>query len=110
MTKPKPPHLKLKPGPKPGTVRKKRAAAAAAEQPVATVATAPAPPPLEPQPAQPRSHDALQRGRSIETMPEAELRQYARQVGISARDAAELAPDRLRANCVLAVQNFIEQF
>lgn len=93
MTKRKLPHEKLRPGPKPGA---KRLAVQAA--PVATQAPEPA------------SRDVLQAGRNVNTMPEAELRVYAKQVGVSARDAAGLTVERLRANIALTLRNFIEQF
>lgn len=96
MTKRKAPHEKLKPGPKPGFKRERIASAAAA---VAAVAQA--------VPAQ-ASTDVLQPGRNIKTMPEAELRLYARQIGVSQRDATTLTVDRLRANCELTLMSFVE--
>lgn len=95
MTKRLPPHLKKKPGPKPGSKRVLAAPVAVAQQ----VAT-----------AVPASRDVLQAGRNINTMPEPELRVYARQVGVSQRDAERLTVERLRANIALTIQSFIEQF
>ena len=82
-------------GPQPG-FKQRRAealAAASAEQPQAVVA----------EPANP-----FQRARSIDRMPEAELRAYALQVGVNPRDAANLAVPRLQQNCLLMLHQRIE--
>ncbi len=96
MTKRKAPHEKLKPGPKPGFKLARAAKATVAVAAVAQAAPAKA------------STDVLQPGRNIKTMPEAELRLYARQIGESQRDATTLAVDRLRANCELTLMAFVE--
>lgn len=95
-----------RPGPKPGF---KRAAAAV----VATVAVTPVvadpvtqAPPIEVQ--QTRFPNPLQRHRDIDSMGEAELRSYARQLGLTPRDAETLSVERLRANCRAQVYALIE--
>lgn len=92
MTKRKAPHLKLKPGPKPGSKR--------------TVRAQPAQPAAEQIP--PQSSDPLQRGRDIRSMGEAELRRYALQVGVLARDAESLPVDLLRQNCTLVLMQLVD--
>lgn len=99
-------------GPKPGFKRQQQPAeqqvaapaAAAAEAPP-PAAEAPAPPAAQVPPA---SFDSLQRGRNIDRMPEAELRAYARQIGISPRDCDGLAVERLRQNCTAQLYELID--
>jgi hypothetical protein len=82
-------------GPQPG-FKQRRAevmAVASAEQPKAVAA----------EPANP-----FQRARNIHLMPEAELRAYALQVGVSPRDAGGLAVPRLQQNCLLMLHQRIE--
>lgn len=89
-----------KPGPKPGfqpAVNLRRAAAAMKPPPPAILAA-----------AEPIHKDPLQRSRQIRTMPLAELRQYAKQVGVRQRDIDELSEDRLRQNCELTVRSLLE--
>ncbi len=88
MTRRKAPHERQKPGPKPGFTRSR--AAKVAEVAIATAAASSA--------VTPRMDDPLQFGRNVDTMPEAELRQYARQLGMLV-DADRLSVDRLRVNC-----------
>lgn len=109
-----------KPGPKPGF--KRAAAAAVASTAIAAAAAssaqpvAPDPPP-EPDPrpepearpaTQTRFPDPLQRHRDIDSMPEAELRAYARQIGMTPRDANTLSVERLRYNAKHHVIALIE--
>ena len=61
-----------------------------------------------PEPVVPRPKDPLQRHRDINTMPEAELRAYARQLGMSVRDAESLGVERLRANCLHMIFGLLE--
>lgn len=82
-----------KPGPKPGA---RLASAAASTTDAAPAAQGPA------------RIDPLAKGRRIEDMPEAELRAYARQIGVRPRDAAELSVDKLRSNCVLHLMALLE--
>ena len=84
MTRRKAPHERLKPGPKPGF---KRSAAAS---------------------VQPRRDDPLQKHRNVDTMPEAELREYALQLGLTPRDARDLSVERLRVNCKHQVYALID--
>lgn len=106
---------KRKPGPVPGARAAKRAAQAQPVVEAKQVESFPLPaqpaPHVEPvaQAPAPARTDPLQRHRNIQTMPEAELRVYARQVGVSKRDAEELAVDRLRVNCVHMVNAIIEE-
>lgn len=103
-----------KPGPKPGF--KRAAAAAVASTAIAAAAAssaqpvAPDPPPEpDPRPAtQTRFPDPLQRHRDIDSMPEAELRAYARQIGMTPRDANTLSVERLRYNAKHHVIALIE--
>lgn len=105
---------KRKPGPVPGARAAKRAAKAQAQATAKVealpVLAQPAPhvEPVEQAPAPART-DPLQRFRNIQTMPEDELRVYARQVGVSKRDAEELSVDRLRVNCVHMVHAIIAE-
>lgn len=80
-------------GPKPGFRR---------EQPTEPVAHEPC------EPAEPVSSDAFQRGRRLDDMEEPELRAYGTQIGLSRRDATSLAVPRLRAACVLMLQQRID--
>lgn len=85
------------------------AAAAAVVAQVATAQPAPATAPVQPESqAAPESKDSLQRGRNIDRMPEPELRRYARQIGISQRDAEGLSVERLRQNCTAQLYELIE--
>jgi hypothetical protein len=43
-------------------------------------------------------------------MEHAELRLYAKQIGIRQRDIDELTIDRLRQNCMLTVASLIEAY
>ena len=97
MTRRKAPHEKLKPGPKPGL--KQRADEVQA-----------GPPPILVAPAESSSKDPLQSGRNMALMGEAELRRYALQVGVNKRDAESLEPGRLRQNCMLVIQQQIEDY
>ena len=54
--------------------------------------------------------DPLQRGREIRTMPVAELKDYAKQIGVRQRDIDELTEDRLRQNCMLTVAALVEAY
>lgn len=53
--------------------------------------------------------DPLQRHRNVALMGEAELREYALQVGVTKRDAQELAPERLRVNILHVLHARIEE-
>ena len=74
--------------------------------------------PVVARPAQPieqpamvvRHHDPLQRSRDIATMPHDELRTYAKQIGIRARDIEDLTETRLRQNCMLTVTALVEAY
>lgn len=96
MTRRKAPHEKLKPGPKPGFKRVQQEPPQACAQ--ATLRW------LDDAPAR----DALQRHRNMDLMGEDELRDYAVQIGVQPRDAATLAPDRLKQNCRLVLDAVIE--
>jgi hypothetical protein len=107
-----------KPGPKPGSKRQPAQQAAAVETlpPQAEAQTTAEPAPVPPAPPAPvveaapaQRIDPLQRHRNIQTMSEDELRVYARQVGVSQRDANELSVDRLRVNCVHMVHAIIAE-
>ena len=99
MTRRKAPHEKLKPGPKPGFKRVQQEPPQAAAAPAVPQAVADAPR---------QSRDALQRHRNMDLMGEDELRDYAVQIGVQPRDAATLAPDRLKQNCRLVLDAVIE--
>lgn len=97
MTKAKAKANRGRPGPKPGfqpAVNLRRAAVK--PPPPAILAT------------EPNHKDPLQRSRQIRTMPLAELRQYATQIGVRKRDVDELSEDRLRQNCELTVRSLVE--
>lgn len=98
MTRRKAPGEKKKPGPQPG-FRARAAEAASVVVAAAAASSASA--------VTPRHDDPLQSNRNIDTMPEAELRQYARQIGLL-RDADSVAVERLRANCKSQVFALIE--
>jgi hypothetical protein len=102
MTRRKLPHEKLKPGPKP------KAPALPEQQQQAVVAQAAPVAPVA-QPVAPRWDDPLQRNRPIDSMQEAELRQYGLQIGLSRRDANELGVERLRVACKQRVNDLIEE-
>ncbi len=102
MSRRKAPHERLKPGPKPGF---KRASMQAEAEAVASVAIAAA---ATSAASAVRMDDPLQRHRNIDTMPEDELRQYARQIGMTQRDACTLSVERLRVNCKHQVYTLIE--
>lgn len=124
MTRRKAPHEKQRPGPKPGAKAAARAKAqqvveaakagakrgpAKALAPVASavaavVAAAPAAAPA----VAPRRDDPLQRHRQVDTMGEAELRDYGLQIGLTKRDAATLTVERLRTACKHRVYELIE--
>ena len=57
-----------------------------------------------------RHHDPLQRSRDIATMPHDELRTYAKQIGVRARDIEDLTETRLRQNCMLTVTALVEAY
>lgn len=103
-----------KPGPKPGFKRAEAAAAAAVTASTAiAVAAVSSAQPVEPEPEsqpEPRTRfpDPLQRHRDIDSMPEAELRAYARQIGMTPRDANTLSVERLRYNAKHHVIALIE--
>lgn len=109
MTRRKAPHEKLKPGRKPRVSlvpeQQPEVLAAATVQPASTL-VAPEAVAQHAEPARPR--DALQRHRNIDLMDEAELREYALQVGVNRRDAATLAVPRLKQNCMLVLTQLIE--
>ena len=97
-------------GPKPGAKRVLVDAGVGLAVAVAQAAAA-APLPAQAQPeAAPavESRDSLQRGRNIDTMPEVELRRYARQLGITQRDAEGLSVERLRQNCTAQLYELID--
>lgn len=60
-------------------------------------------------PAEPASADPLEPNRNMETMDEAQLRSYALQIGVNRRDAAELPVSRLKQNCMLVLNDLIEE-
>jgi len=95
-----------KPGPKPGFKREAAAAAVA----TTVIAAAQASAAVEPAQAEPatRFPNPLQRHRDIDTMPEAELRAYALQIGITPRDASTVGVERLRVNCKHQVYALID--
>lgn len=99
MTRRKLPHEKLKPGPKPKALalpeQQQQARVESDSTPVAPVA--------------PRWDDPLQRNRPIDSMQEAELRQYGLQIGLSRRDATDLGVERLRVACKQRVNDLIEE-
>lgn len=97
-------------GPKPGFKRLAAAAVAAGAATAQPVAADVAPPQPRAEAVEPaaESSDCLQRGRNIDRMPEAELRRYARQLGISQRDADGLAVERLRQNCTAQLYELID--
>lgn len=97
-------------GPKPGFKRVQSAAVVAVAAQVAAAAPPPAvvaEPVTQAEPG-PGERDSLQRGRRIDQMPEAELRRYARQIGISQRDAEGLTVERLRQNCTAQLYELID--
>lgn len=96
MTRRKAPHEKQKPGPKPGFQR-------SPSTPGASIVTQD----IQAQ-APPRFEDTLQKGRNIDLMPEGELRAYARQLGMTPRDAESLGVERLRVNCHNQIYALIE--
>ena len=110
----------MKRGPKPGAAAEKKAIAAALVAMAASAVPAEtiSAPAAELQPAaqvtqpaeQPRRFDPLQRSRHIGTMPVAELKAYAKQIGVRQRDIDELTDDRLRQNCMLTVNALVEAY
>lgn len=60
------------------------------------------------EPTEAQKRDPLQRSRDIASMPEPELRTYARQLGISMRDAEGLSVERLRQNCRIVIGQLID--
>lgn len=76
--------------------------------PAAVVVAAVVPEPPAAPAVAPRRDDPLQRNRNMALMSEAELREYALQVGVPKRDAQSLSVDRLRQNCALVLQAYIE--
>lgn len=102
-------------GPAPGWKQAKAAAlaaAAVASVPVAASAApeaqAPAPAAQDERPAGPGFGNSLERGRRLDLMNEPELRAYARQIGISQRDAEGLSVERLRQNCSAQLYELID--
>lgn len=67
----------------------------------ATTPNAPAALQQPAQPEQPAAHRGPVRSQDIDSMAGAELRAYARRIGVSGRDCDSLAEDRLRQNCKL---------
>ena len=57
-----------------------------------------------------RNKDPLQKSRDIKTMPPAELKDYAKQIGVRSRDIEELTIDRLRQNCMLTVASLLAAY
>ena len=109
----------MKRGPKPGAAAAKKAAAAALVAVAASAVPAdiPAAPAAQEQAAsqietagRAPSRDPLQRSRDIGTMPVAELKAYAKQIGVRQRDIDELTEDRLRQNCMLTVNALVEAY
>lgn len=115
----------MKRGPKPGAAAEKKAAAAAlvavavaASAAPADIHASPAAPAAQEQqvaaqvetPGRAPSRDPLQRSRDIGTMPVAELKAYAKQIGVRQRDIDELTEDRLRQNCMLTVNALVEAY
>lgn len=94
-------------GPKPG-YKRMTAASVVVQAAVASVKPAAADPTPVAVEQVPESRDTLQRGRNIDRMGEAELRRYARQIGISQRDAEGLAVERLRQNCTAQLYELID--
>ena len=74
------------------------------------VSAAPAAAAETPMPLPSMHRDPLQRGREIRTMPVAELKHYAKQIGVRQRDIDELTEDRLRQNCMLTVAALVEAY
>lgn len=99
-------------GPKPGHKRAQHLLVAAAAAASAVVAAPPAAiQAAVAEVAPPAVHrDPLQRAREIRTMEHAELRLYAKQIGIRQRDIDELTVDRLRQNCALTVASLVEAY
>ena len=89
-------------GPQPGFKQRRAEALACAAAALPSDTAAPAAVPV----AEPGN--AFQRARHIDRMPEAELRAYALQVGVSPRDASYLAVPRLQQNCLLMLHQRIE--
>lgn len=87
MTKRKPPEQHRKPGPKPRLERPAAASAAAAPD-----ARRIGPPP----------------SRDIDSLAGSALREYARAIGVSARDCENLTEDRLRQNCKAFLRHHFE--
>lgn len=77
-------------------------------RPAAMDPAASVPPVVHQGPARPRSNDVLEPHRRMETMSEAELRDYALQVGVHRRDAANLKVDALKQNILLTLHAFID--
>ena len=107
----------MKRGPKPGAAAAKKAAAAALVAVAASVSPAVAAALPEIQTAAQRepvapapSRDPLQRSRDIGTMTGADLKAYAKQIGVRQRDIDELTEDRLRQNCMLTVNALVEAY
>jgi len=110
-------------GPAPGWKKAKAAALAAAAvasvpvpvaaetTPEAQAATAPAAAPATAQDERQAGlgfGNSLERGRRLDLMNEPELRAYARQIGISQRDAEGLSVERLRQNCSAQLYELID--
>jgi len=74
----------------------------------AQVVTLTTPAVVAPEVSAPSRVDALQRGHNIETMPEADLRVYARRIGLTQRDCDGLGVDRLRMNCKARLVELVE--
>lgn len=88
------------------------AAAATPAEPVQRPAPAaeqqPEPAPVVESPRGPGFGDSLKRGQRLDLMNEAELRAYARTIGISPRDCEGLAVERLRQNCTAHLYELID--
>lgn len=67
-----------------------------------------APDPQADSPRGPGFGDSLKRGQRLDLMDEAELRAYARTIGISPRDCDGLTVERLRQNCTAHLYELID--
>jgi hypothetical protein len=78
------------------------------EQPAPMAAQQPEAPPVVESPRGPGFGDSLKRGQRLDLMDEAELRAYARTIGISPRDCEGLTVERLRQNCTAHLYELID--
>lgn len=83
-------------------------APAAVAQPEPDLPSAQQAPATAEAPRGPGFGESLQRGRRIDLMDEAELRAYAKTIGISHRDCAGLSVERLRQNCTAQLYELID--